>query len=123
MKWVSNQPGSGILQHPESQDFFKNPVSACLNTSNSGKGASFIYKEANARYRPIAFSVRGRGLQSAVAEAEARILEAVDFPSGYRHCLRDSATTGPGGSRQYDYRTFCHTPGLAGFVSTGLYQE
>ncbi|TVR81234.1 MAG: efflux RND transporter permease subunit [Saprospirales bacterium] len=47
-------------------------------------GASFIYREANARYIPIAFSVRGRDLQSTIADAEARIVDNVTFPSGYR---------------------------------------
>ncbi len=47
-------------------------------------GASFIYREANARYIPIAFSVRGRDLQSAVNDAEESILQNVEFPSGYR---------------------------------------
>jgi heavy metal efflux system protein len=47
-------------------------------------GASFIYREANARYIPIAFSVRGRDLQSTIADAEARILESVELPAGYR---------------------------------------
>lgn len=47
-------------------------------------GASFIYREANARYIPIAFSVRGRDLQSTIADAESRILESVELPAGYR---------------------------------------
>ncbi|MDG5800620.1 CusA/CzcA family heavy metal efflux RND transporter [Marinilabiliaceae bacterium ANBcel2] len=47
-------------------------------------GASFIYREGNARYIPIAFSVRGRDLQGTVNEAEASILEQVDLPTGYR---------------------------------------
>ncbi len=47
-------------------------------------GASFIYREANARYIPIAFSVRGRDLQSTISDAENRILESVALPSGYR---------------------------------------
>jgi heavy metal efflux system protein len=47
-------------------------------------GASFIYREANARYIPIAFSVRGRDLQSTIGDAEARILESVELPAGYR---------------------------------------
>ena len=47
-------------------------------------GASFIYREANARYIPIAFSVRGRDLQSTIADAETRILKNVELPAGYR---------------------------------------
>ena len=47
-------------------------------------GASFIYRESNARYIPIAFSVRGRDLQSTISDAESRILKNVALPSGYR---------------------------------------
>jgi heavy metal efflux system protein len=47
-------------------------------------GASFIYREANARYIPIAFSVRGRDLQSTIADAESRIHEQIVLPTGYR---------------------------------------
>jgi len=47
-------------------------------------GASYIYREENARYIPIAFSVRGRDLQSTIADAESRIAEQVTLPSGYR---------------------------------------
>src|SRR5699024_9298082 len=46
-------------------------------------GASFIYREANARYIPIAFSVRGRDLQSTITDAESRIREKIDLPTGY----------------------------------------
>lgn len=47
-------------------------------------GASFIYREANSRYIPIAFSVRGRDLQTTIADAESQIAENVNFPAGYR---------------------------------------
>jgi cobalt-zinc-cadmium resistance protein CzcA len=47
-------------------------------------GASFIYRERSQRYIPIKFSVRGRDLGSTVAEAQARIAEAVQLPPGYR---------------------------------------
>lgn len=48
-------------------------------------GASFVYREDNARYIPIKFSVRGRDLQSTIAEAEARIREQVQLPAGYHY--------------------------------------
>jgi cobalt-zinc-cadmium resistance protein CzcA len=48
-------------------------------------GASFIYREDNARYIPIKFSVRGRDLQSTIAEAEAKIRQSVSLPSGYHY--------------------------------------
>jgi heavy metal efflux system protein len=48
-------------------------------------GASFIYREDNARYIPVKFSVRGRDLQSTIAEAEAKITRQVHLPQGYRY--------------------------------------
>jgi cobalt-zinc-cadmium resistance protein CzcA len=48
-------------------------------------GASFIYREDNARYIPIKFSVRGRDLQSTIAEAESKIRQSVSLPSGYHY--------------------------------------
>src|SRR5262245_16691511 len=46
-------------------------------------GASYIYRENNARYLPIKFSVRGRDLGSAVAEAQAKVEQNVKLPAGY----------------------------------------
>ena len=46
-------------------------------------GASYVYREENARYIPIKFSVRGRDLGSAVAEAQKKVANAVKLPSGY----------------------------------------
>jgi heavy metal efflux system protein len=47
-------------------------------------GASFVYRENQERYIPIKFSVRGRDLGSAVLEAQQKIAQAVQLPSGYR---------------------------------------
>jgi cobalt-zinc-cadmium resistance protein CzcA len=47
-------------------------------------GASYIYHEGGQRYIPIKFSVRGRDLGGAVAEAQERIKERVQVPNGYR---------------------------------------
>ncbi|MGD0401160.1 MAG: CusA/CzcA family heavy metal efflux RND transporter, partial [Syntrophobacteraceae bacterium] len=47
-------------------------------------GASYIYHERNQRYIPVKFSVRGRDLGSAVADAQKRIVQNVKLPSGYR---------------------------------------
>ena len=47
-------------------------------------GASFIYRENQERYIPIKFSVRGRDLGSAVLEAQQKIAQLVQLPSGYR---------------------------------------
>jgi cobalt-zinc-cadmium resistance protein CzcA len=48
-------------------------------------GASFIYREDNARYIPVKFSVRGRDLQSTIGEAERKLSEQVQLPAGYHY--------------------------------------
>jgi cobalt-zinc-cadmium resistance protein CzcA len=47
-------------------------------------GSSYIYHERNQRFVPIKFSVRGRDLAGAVAEAQERIAQNVKLPVGYR---------------------------------------
>ena len=50
-------------------------------------GASYIYRENNRRYIPIKFSVKGRDLASAIAEARAKVddpANGVKLPAGYR---------------------------------------
>jgi heavy metal efflux system protein len=47
-------------------------------------GASYIFRERNQRFLPIKFSVRGRDLAGAVAEAQQRITANVNLPTGYR---------------------------------------
>jgi heavy metal efflux system protein len=47
-------------------------------------GSSYIYHERSQRFVPIKFSVRGRDLAGAVAEAQKRIAEHVKLPVGYR---------------------------------------
>jgi cobalt-zinc-cadmium resistance protein CzcA len=47
-------------------------------------GSSYIYHERNQRFVPIKFSVRGRDLAGAVAEAQQRIAQNVKLPVGYR---------------------------------------
>jgi cobalt-zinc-cadmium resistance protein CzcA len=69
-----NPSGSGVIQVPLSDV-------ASVNLTN---GASFVYRENQERYIPIKFSVRGRDLGSAVAEARARIARKVALPGGYR---------------------------------------
>ncbi len=55
-----------------------------LATISLDTGASFIYHERNERLIPVKFSVRGRDLGSAVAEAQARIGRNIKLPQGYR---------------------------------------
>ncbi len=47
-------------------------------------GASYIYRENARRYIPIKFSVRGRDLGGAVAEAQSAVQKGVRLPAGYR---------------------------------------
>ncbi len=47
-------------------------------------GAFYIYREQQARYVPVKFSIRGRDLGSAVLEAQERVAEKVKIPGGYR---------------------------------------
>jgi len=84
-----------LPQYRESIDAISNiPVS----TSDGGRiplkqvaeivkqtGASFIYREDNARYIPVKFSVRGRDLQSTIAEAERKLSAQIHLPQGYHY--------------------------------------
>jgi cobalt-zinc-cadmium resistance protein CzcA len=47
-------------------------------------GASLIYRESNSRYIGVQFSVEGRDLASAVAEARKKVDDAVKLPIGYK---------------------------------------
>jgi cobalt-zinc-cadmium resistance protein CzcA len=47
-------------------------------------GASFIYRESNARFIGVQFSVEGRDLASAVGEARQKVAAAVKLPIGYK---------------------------------------
>jgi cobalt-zinc-cadmium resistance protein CzcA len=69
-----NPSGNGVVQIPLTD------VANVKLTS----GASFIYREAQQRYIPIKFSVRGRDLGGAVLEAQDKIAEQVQLPPGYR---------------------------------------
>jgi len=48
----------------------------------ASEGASFIYRGDLQRYVPVRFSVTGRDLQGAVAEAKQRVAEDVRLPEG-----------------------------------------
>ncbi|MFC5740966.1 efflux RND transporter permease subunit [Dyella tabacisoli] len=54
-----------------------------LATISLDTGASYIYHERNERFIPVKFSVRGRDLGGTVAEAQQRITEHVNLPTGY----------------------------------------
>jgi cobalt-zinc-cadmium resistance protein CzcA len=55
-----------------------------LATITLDTGASYIFRERNQRFVPIKFSVRGRDLAGAVAEAQERIGRKIQLPTGYR---------------------------------------
>ena len=69
------------VQSPEGNAYIPLPE---LTDISLDTGASYIYRERNQRYIPIKFSVRGRDLAGAVAEAQERIARNVKLPTGYR---------------------------------------
>ncbi|WP_336485708.1 efflux RND transporter permease subunit [Methylobacterium nigriterrae] len=68
----ATNPNGGVIQVPISE----------IATVELVSGAAFIYREDQERYIPVKFSVRGRDLGSAVIEAQRRIAEEVQLPSG-----------------------------------------
>jgi cobalt-zinc-cadmium resistance protein CzcA len=58
------------------------PIRELANIQVSN-GAAFIYRENNARYIGVQYSVEGRDLASAVEEAQQRVVQHVSLPSGY----------------------------------------
>ena len=48
-----------------------------------GNGASFIYRQNNERYIGVQYSIRGRDLATAVAQAKRAVARAVPLPPGY----------------------------------------
>src|SRR5712675_259805 len=67
-------PNGGVVQVP---------LAEVANIGLSS-GAFYIYREAQERYIPVKFSVRGRDLGGAVLEAQEKVAEQVKLPSGYR---------------------------------------
>ncbi len=55
-----------------------------LATLDVSSGASFIYRQDNARFIGVQFAVEGRDLASAVQDAQRTVAEAVKLPPGYR---------------------------------------
>jgi heavy metal efflux system protein len=52
-------------------------------TIQLANGASFIYRQDNSRYIGVQYSVEGRDLASAVAEAQAAVAKQIRLPTGY----------------------------------------
>ncbi len=71
----------------EGQPSTRIPLSHLAEIVPHKAGASYIYRENNARYIPIKFSVRGRDLASAIEEARHKVEDpnaGAKLPEGYR---------------------------------------
>jgi cobalt-zinc-cadmium resistance protein CzcA len=55
-----------------------------LATINLKIGNSYIFREANSRYIPVKFSIRGRDIGTSVEQAKREIAERMPLPQGYR---------------------------------------
>ncbi len=64
------------------QSGLKIPLSQVADISLK-PGAAFIYREENSRFIPVKFSVRGRDLGGAVAEAQQMVGKEIKLPEGY----------------------------------------
>lgn len=54
-----------------------------LADEGMNSGTAFLYREASQRFCAIKFSVRGRDMGGAVAEARTKVAQAVHLPEGY----------------------------------------
>ena len=54
-----------------------------ITTISTSRGASFVYREANHRFIAVKFGIRGRDIGGGVAEAQAKVRQQVQLPSGY----------------------------------------
>jgi cobalt-zinc-cadmium resistance protein CzcA len=70
----------------DTQPGYRLPLASLAKIQPHKPGASYIYRENNRRYIPIKFSVRGRDLASAIAEAKRKVEDPVNgarLPAGY----------------------------------------
>jgi cobalt-zinc-cadmium resistance protein CzcA len=74
------QIGEILVPTPDGQQIPMKDL-ATIQVSN---GAAFIYRQNNARFIGVQFSVEGRDLASAVRDAQARVAAAMHMPPGYR---------------------------------------
>jgi len=71
---------------PDGKPGYRIPMSQLTRIDAHSPGASYIYRENNRRYIPIKFSVRGRDLASAIAEAQKKVNDpktGARRPQGY----------------------------------------
>ncbi|MEP6492172.1 MAG: CusA/CzcA family heavy metal efflux RND transporter [bacterium] len=73
------QIGNILLATPDGHQIPLREV-ADVQVSN---GAAFIYRQDNSRYIGVQYSVEGRDLASAVADARKAVDNAIKFPQGY----------------------------------------
>jgi len=73
------QIGNILLATPDGNQIPLREVADIQNAS----GASFIYRQDNSRYIGVQYSVEGRDLASAVADARAAVSRQVKLPIGY----------------------------------------
>ncbi|CAN5743114.1 CusA/CzcA family heavy metal efflux RND transporter [soil metagenome] len=71
---IGVQNGGGVNQVPLGE----------VATVQLVSGAYYIYREQQSRYIPVKFSIRGRDLGGAIAEAQTKVAEQVKVPGGYR---------------------------------------
>jgi len=71
--------GNILLATPDGQQVPLREVA----TIQIGNGAAFIYRQDNSRYIGVQYSVEGRDLASAVADARAAVDKEVKLPIGY----------------------------------------
>lgn len=64
------------------QDGTRIPIKEIAETREL-TGPSFIYRDNNARYIPVKFSIRGRDLGSTIKEAQKKVAAHVKLPRGY----------------------------------------
>jgi len=75
----ARQIGNILIATPDGQQI---PLREVADLSVT-RGASFIYREDNARFIGVQFSVDGRDLAGAVADARKQVASAVTLPAGY----------------------------------------
>jgi cobalt-zinc-cadmium resistance protein CzcA len=71
--------GNLLVGTPDGQQI---PLTQLANI-NQGNGASFIYRENNARYIGVQYSIEGRDLERAVHDGQEAVNKAVSLPQGY----------------------------------------
>jgi cobalt-zinc-cadmium resistance protein CzcA len=76
----AQQIGNLLVGTPDGQQI---PLSQ-LAKIQEGNGASFIYRENNSRYIGVQYSIEGRDLARAVAEAQAAVNKEIPREEGYR---------------------------------------